>query len=293
MISTLADFLNIGSHAAATVPRDLTHSYKVNISNVTGDWVTYANDWTFSDATVQYNGVTQCPAKIVEYGTTWLRFSVVPGTRLRLPQVGDTVVQSNPAGSCQIDEIIYEGEAEYIECYAFEDSGTVYCQGWYTDPQCCMKIYTPPSERHDGTFSTGYRCRGGGAYFVTNNLTVDGLTFDVIDHTRGSRGMQFRGTGPINVSNCLLRGSGMIFEISNVSLPQPIHVWNNVVATLNSSWNNFVFYNYNSSTIPFHVYNCTAYGGDTICVIASRVVVLIETAVAAICRAVVYVEWYS
>lgn len=72
-------------------------------------------------------------------------------------------------------------EIEMVACY--NDgvmSDTVTIAGWTTDATRYIKIYTPESERHDGTLGTGFRLDGGSSgnvvYTTVPNVWIEGLS---------------------------------------------------------------------------------------------------------------------
>lgn len=249
-----------GNYAIGFATRDLTKSYKVRISDLNGNF----SATNFPVVNIKSGGVTQCVAKVIENGGTWLRFALT-SIPVRAPQTGDLIEATTISANATIDYIHHDREVQLIECYAFEDSGRVVnTQEWTTSAECYIKIYTPPDQRHNGTFGSGYHLTltspSSGYlahFFVSAAYTwIDGLAVTFVNPNT-NWGFELR-TGNVKVSNCLVRGTGMSFVLTGASTN---YLWNNVVFCQNGSWQNYTFYSYTYAQPTFYIYNCTAYGG--------------------------------
>lgn len=154
--------------------RDLTQTWKVKVSSSNLD--NTSNTLTFSPS--------GAAARFINQSTGWVRFEVTSGT----PATGDTIT-SDVSGTATISSIMHTREIEMAEFYNFVDSTHNYYEihniednpstGWQTSKECYIKMYTPMSERHNGTPHTGYRWEDDfGLRILVPFVWVDGLVVD-------------------------------------------------------------------------------------------------------------------
>ena len=131
--------------------RGLTVMQKANTSNHSG---TFTSGETLSFSPSGATGVM-----IETDNSSYMRYELSSGT----PSVDDTISGDSSGASCDIDTFAYQdGEIEIAECYndwtdGLEDYLNI--NGWTTDNTRYIKIYTPASERHNGTASQGFKIK--------------------------------------------------------------------------------------------------------------------------------------
>jgi hypothetical protein len=207
----------------------------------------------------------------------------------RLPKEGDLIYSDGPF---TLEEIHYESIREKLECYAFNDDYPSFTRvgfGRYTDELSDFTIYTPESERHNGTFAEGYRRTTdgvsgrslGGLMYIGNyglienaqshnhtymaaadHITFDGLTFI---ETLGYNTINLANDSTIlKISNCLILeegiGSGYVHGIWIKGDKNHVEISNTVIRLhdrYNEAW---CFYQSGSdNTVICH--NVTTSGG--------------------------------
>jgi len=251
--------------------RDLTAMQKANTSNHSG---TFTSGETLSFSPSGATGVM-----IETDNSSYMRYELSSGT----PSVDDTISGDDSGASCDIDTFAYQdGEIEIAECYndwpdGLEDAPVI--GGWTTDDIRYIKIYTPESERHNGTAGTGFWLKGqanswrGSLVINDPYALVEGLeitsalsnTYQCINIDVGSH------TGWVKVSYCLLHDATVNspFGIKTVNVGA-LYVWNNIIYNIdNGSEGDAIYANsdkcnvayiYNNTISDCYRYGITTYG---------------------------------
>ncbi len=119
--------------------------------------------------------------------------------------------------------------------------------GWTTDATRYIRIYTPTTERHNGTAATGFRITDNGTgepmRIVVSFLRIEGLVVKAtIDSISGIADVGIpAGVGDIRVSQCIVftsqagTATGVGIDFRNVPAAVVIRVWNNIVYDFTNS----------------------------------------------------------
>jgi hypothetical protein len=170
-----------------------------------------------------------------------------------------------------------------IECYAFQDTGgQVSIAYWTTDATHYIRIYTPATERHNGTAGTGYQLRipayGSGIQITsTRYVTIDGLSLyaQSYDSQHGIYTSVFNTTADIRITNNLLKGGGQPgYRGIGANDPEAGHIANNIILGFGGGG----IYLPTSNNGTNYVYNNTLIGGQNT-IIGSSTVILKNTIV--------------
>jgi hypothetical protein len=166
-------------------------------------------------------------------------------------------------------DLVAADEIRQAECYGFVDTASVTLTGWTTDATRYVRIYTPPSARHDGRWSLGkYRLEvaGGGVALTTdgvNHLRIEGLQIkNTASSGSGNHLISVSNTsGDARISKCLLRGvftsTATGSGVSQTGVTSIARYWNNVVYDIVNAANVLVGIAVNDAGGVAYLYNNT------------------------------------
>ncbi|MCK5475193.1 MAG: fibronectin type III domain-containing protein, partial [Candidatus Pacebacteria bacterium] len=128
-----------------------------------------------------------------------------------------------------------------VPCYAAisVDNLAVTIEGWTTDVDSYIKVYTPVassevgvSQRHDGTAGTGYRLiRTSGTwarvlYIQEDYVRIEGLS--ISSDTSYNKILEYDGVGELRISHSLLHNNST-YNILIINSGSVIKIWNNII----------------------------------------------------------------
>ena len=167
-----------------------------------------------------------------------------------------------------------------VACYADGvDSSVVTINGWTTDSNHYIKIYTPISagevgatQRHDGTWGGGGYSRevattGEALFIEEENVRIEGLRLSVTASSGGPNPIRVApaGTGTdVRISDCIIRGvlsgsvdssEGIVISGSGTGM---VKIWNNIVYDFNVGSEGSGLENYADNQTAY-MYNNTVY----------------------------------
>ncbi len=121
------------------------------------------------------------------------------------------------------------------------DTSAVVIDGWTTDANHYIKIYTTPEARHDGKWNTNkYRLETNNVDCITNYenyVRIDGLQIKLTTSTEQyAVWMRPGGTSEIRISNNIIRG-----VVSGGNYVTGINFWNSASGTVGKIWNNIIY----------------------------------------------------
>jgi len=142
-------------------------------------------------------------------------------------------------------DLVSADEIEIAECYndwpdGLQDAPSI--SGWTTDADHYIKVYTPESERHNGTAGSGFWLKGDTTY--VDSLTIsdpyvvaEGLeiTANLANAYRCIRVNVGSKTGWVKISHCLLHDSTVNkAEGIGVGSVGTIYIWNNIIYNMDN-----------------------------------------------------------
>ena len=122
------------------------------------------------------------------------------------------------------------------------DTSAVTIDGWTTDANHYIKIYTTPEARHDGKWNTNkYRLETSDVDCITNYesyVRIDGLQIKLTTSTEQYAVWMkcSSGNSDIRISNNIIRG-----VVSGGSYVTGINFWNSASGTVGKIWNNIIY----------------------------------------------------
>jgi hypothetical protein len=97
---------------------------------------------------------------------------------------------------------------EIAECYNMSLTETVTFNGWTTTAADYIRIYVPTAERHNGTFSTGFKITGGGAddtlRLAEEYIRFEGLAIEATGNFFGINDVGIGSAGEVRIQHCLI-----------------------------------------------------------------------------------------
>jgi len=111
-------------------------------------------------------------------------------------------------------DLVTADEIAVAECYAMADTTAVVLDGWTTSSTQYIKIYTPPSERHDGKWNTSkYYLRVNSQQVIAiaeQYVVIDGIQAEVTESWVSARSVihvnsSGASNGQIDINNCILQ----------------------------------------------------------------------------------------
>jgi len=130
---------------------------------------------------------------------------------------------------------------EVAECYPMVDTTPVVIDGWKTDPEHYIKIYTPASERHNGKWDdTKYRLEVDNNHAIVNlerYVRIDGLQTKLTTNTE-KYAIWSKPDGPsdVRVSNNIIKG-----VVSGGRLVTGINTCQSDSSAIHKCWNNIIY----------------------------------------------------
>jgi len=146
--------------------------------------------------------------------------------------------------AAQQRDLVAADEIEIAECYndwanGLEDAPFI--DGWTTDDTHYIKIYTPASERHDGTAGTGFWLKGDTwqASLAINDpyVIVEGLEITSnLSNAYNCIGIDVGGkTGWVKISHCLIHDATVWSPYGiYVKYIGTLYVWNNIIYNIDN-----------------------------------------------------------
>ncbi len=160
-------------------------------------------------------------------------------------------------------DLVTADEISVAECYNFQDTTAVLISGWVTDPTRYIRIYTPTSERHNGTAGTGYRLIVTSAQSLRvreSHVRVEGLETKAV--TTGYSGIvvdndtAMEAAPYILIDACLIHDCGTygVYLGRCGSSGYPLHLRNTIIYKCGSYG---IIATWGNAPAIVEIYNCT------------------------------------
>ena len=179
--------------------RNLPNMQKANTSNHSG---TFSSGESLSFSPSGATGVM-----IETDNSSFMRYELSSGT----PSTGDTISGNSSGASCHIDSFAYQdGEIAIAKCRCTSgsaDTTAVTIDGWTTDADHYIKIWTDPNEgyRHDGKWNTS-------KYRLDTGPVSDGVITILENYVR-LLGLQLKASGAGDCRGVCVNANGSDSEI--------------------------------------------------------------------------------